>query len=102
MIEPNCTDCAHWDSRDGLVGFCGELTGHLGSDPVVLVRGLAPCRTAAAGRCTMFEASREARERAVQEREHLRALAASAGRDYPASLAPARGYAHGGCLAKQA
>lgn len=92
MIDPNCADCVHWDSRDGLVGFCAEITDHLGNDPVVLVHGLAPCRTSASGRCARFEASGQALDRLGAERAHLRALARGAGTDYPASLAPAAGY----------
>lgn len=86
MIEPACADCVHWDSRDGLVGYCQEITGHFSLDAEVLVHGLAPCRTSARGRCRRFAPSDAAREQAEAEERHMREMRLSAGRDYPMSL----------------
>jgi len=86
MIDPSCSDCAHWDSRDWVVGYCQEITDHLRHDPVLCVHGLASCRTAAKGRCSRFEPSSEARSEYMAEERHLADLRAGAGRDYPGSL----------------
>lgn len=87
MIEPRCVDCTHWDSRDGLAGFCQEITEYLLGDTSLLVRGLATCRTAASGRCSRFEPSAEAREEEAAMLRHRRDLRVDAGSAYPASLA---------------
>lgn len=86
MIEPNCADCVHWDSRDGLVGYCQEITGHFSLDGEVLVHGLAQCRTSARGRCRRFAPSDAAREQAEAEERHMREMLLSVGKDYPMSL----------------
>lgn len=72
--EPRCADCVHWESRDGLVGTCQEITDHLLQDPQLLLQGLAPCRTAASGRCQRYESSDEARELMEDEAVHWRTL----------------------------
>lgn len=86
MIDPHCALCAHWDTRDGLVGFCPEITEHLRLAPGLAVHGLAPCRTAASGRCTRFEPSEDARSEQRAADRHQADLRRAAGRDYPATL----------------
>lgn len=86
MPESACEHCAHWDSRDALVGFCQEITDHFLLDKALALRGLAPCRTASTGRCVRFEPSPEALRQERAERLHLRALARDNGLYYPASL----------------
>lgn len=86
VMDPACVDCAHWDSRDGLVGFCPEVTAALRLDLNVLVHGLAPCRTMARGRCALFEPGLEALAEARAEAAHRADLEGEAGRSYPASL----------------
>lgn len=85
-LEPRCADCVHWDSRDSLAGFCQEITDHLRQDPLLLVQGLAACRTSASGRCARFEPSRQALDESRAEAAHSRDMRRAAGRDYPSSL----------------
>lgn len=86
MIQPHCANCAHWDTRDGLVGFCPEITEHVRLMQSLVIRGLAPCRTAAAGRCARFEPSEEAQAEQRAVTRHEDDLRRAAGRDYPATL----------------
>ncbi len=86
MIRRQCANCAHWDSRDALVGFCPEITEHFRLDRAARVRGLSTCRTAAAGGCLFFEPSEEASREAHDEHLHALNLRAGAGQDYPVSL----------------
>ena len=86
MIETRCAHCANWDSRDGLVGFCPEITESLRQQLELLVHGLAPCRTSAGGRCLRFEASEEALSEAREADQEREALRLDAGRGYPLSL----------------
>ena len=86
MIEPRCSACVHWDSRDALTGFCQEVTDHLRHDGELMIQGLATCRTGASGSCFRFEPSPSAEQEVREERRRIRALNSGAGRDYPASL----------------
>ncbi|WP_173083284.1 hypothetical protein [Fundidesulfovibrio magnetotacticus] len=88
MTEPACEHCGHWDSRDALVGFCAEITGHLLLDRALGLRGLSTCRTAASGRCALYEPSPEVLEEERSEARHARDLQRCAGLHYPASLNP--------------
>jgi len=88
MMEPRCVDCVHWDSRDSLAGFCQEITDHLRQDPLLLVHGLATCRTASSGHCARFEPSGQALDEIRAETAHRRDMLRGAGRDYPLSLRP--------------
>jgi hypothetical protein len=85
-LEPRCADCARWDSRDSLAGFCQEITDHLRQDPLLAVHGLATCRTAASGHCARFDPSRQALDEYEAEAAHQGNMRRAAGRDYPASL----------------
>jgi len=86
VMDTRCANCTHWDSRDGLVGFCPEITDGLRLQLDLLVHGLAPCRTAASGRCLRFEASEEALDEAREAEQEQAAQRLGAGREYPRSL----------------
>lgn len=78
MIEPRCADCANWDSKNGLTGFCEELTECLKLtefDP----SGLMPCQMVASGRCKLFEPPEEAVGEARDEVAHMNDLRREAG-----------------------
>jgi len=86
MIDPRCSDCVHWDSRDWVVGYCQEITDHVRHDLALCVHGLASCRTSASGHCSRFEPSAESRSEYLAEERHLADLRSGAGRYYPGSL----------------
>ncbi|GAB6038137.1 hypothetical protein JCM15519_26960 [Fundidesulfovibrio butyratiphilus] len=87
MIEPRCALCAHWDTRDALVGWCQEITGVFRALPETCVDGLATCRTAAVGSCRLFTPSDETLREEKAWKDHENDLRRAAGTDYPASLA---------------
>jgi len=86
-VEPRCAHCAHWDTRDALVGWCEELTGVFRLLPETGVDGLATCRTAAAGSCRLFAPSEDVLREEKAQRDHENDLRRASGADYPASLA---------------
>lgn len=50
-----CVGCAHWESKDGLVGWCEELAEALRLNQEILVHGLLPVQTRHSGRCNLLE-----------------------------------------------
>lgn len=84
-IDVCCANCAHWDSKDSLSGYCEEITEALRLTPL-RVNGLHMCETSANGHCQMFDASSEAIKEADAEEAYMADLRSDTGTYYPASL----------------
>ena len=86
IIDMKCANCAYWESRNGIKGFCPELTDSAMMLLEMPKGSLTMCETVAAGRCDRFEASHEAKQEAHDEAAHMADMRRGAGTDYPASL----------------
>ena len=79
-----CCNCAHWDTKDSMTGYCQRLTDAVRDEHQA--HGLAILQTQSMGGCDEFEPSVEAQLEAESVRRHQNDLWHEAGDSYPLSL----------------